>query len=118
MPPTSDTEAVELLKTAWKRLSERMIEHVEIIDIASTEELHERWKEFAPSNHITYRHKFDESWIAKYPRRSREAVWIPANDAVPCECFPLKFKNDLKRTQQEISSIAQYERGGPDPWTI
>ena len=116
--PTLDAEAVGLLKTAWMQLSNRMIEHVEIIDIASTKELHERWEQFAPSHHITCRQKFEESWIAKYPRRSREAVWILANDAVSCECFPLKFKNDLTRTQQEISSIAQYERGGPDPWTI
>lgn len=116
--PTSDAEAVGSLKTAWMQLSNRMIEHVEIIDIASTEELQERWKQFAPSHHITFRQNFDESWIAKYPRRSREAVWIPSNDAVVCECFPLKIEYDLKITQQEISSIAQYERGGPDPWTI
>ena len=41
--PSSDVDAVELLRTAWFEGSERVMEHIEIIDIANSNILTGRW---------------------------------------------------------------------------
>ena len=109
--PGSDTAAVELLRSAWMKRSERRMEHVEIIDIAPEEDLRERWKEFTPTHHFHARRVFDDSWMARWPRRSREAVFIPMSTGIPCPDFPLSGTNDLVELQAQVREIAKWEAG-------
>ena len=73
--PSLDAAAVELLKSSWTERSARKMEHVEIIDMDHEANLREQWKEFTPTGHFHARQNFDDSWIARWPRRSREAVY-------------------------------------------
>ena len=107
--PSSDAAAVELLRSAWMERSERRMEHVEIIDIAPEESLHERWKEFTPTHHFHARRDFDDSWMARWPRRSREAVFIPMSLGIPCPDFPLSGTKDLVELHAQVREIAKWE---------
>ena len=107
--PASDVDAVDLLKSAWMERSRREMEHVEIIDIAPRSELVDRWEEFTPTHHLHPRRHFDESWMARWPRRSREAVFIPMSTGMPCQDFPLSRTEDLARLQEEVLGIAKWE---------
>ena len=107
--PDSDQDAVALLKRAWMRRSGRKFEHVEVIDIDEESILYERWSPFTPTHHFHRRQNFQDSWIAKWPRRSREAVWFPMSEGMPCVEFPIKFNLDLKVLQKQAADIADYE---------
>lgn len=109
--PGSDAAAVELLRLAWMERSERKMEHVEIIDIAPEEDLHERWKAFTPTHHFHARRSFDDSWMARWPRRSREAVFIPMSMGIPCPDFPLSSTSDLVELRTQVRGIAEWEAG-------
>ena len=109
--PSSDAAAVELLKSSWTERSDRKMEHVEIIDIDHEANLREQWKEFTPTGHFHARKDFDDSWIARWPRRSREAVFVPMSSGIPCPDFPLCNTEDLIKLQAEAREIAQWEAG-------
>lgn len=108
--PTSDQEAVELLKKAWLGNSEREFEHVEVIDIISHEQLAERWEAFTPTNHLLARTAFKKSNLWRWPRRSCEALFYSMSKGDPCEEFPLIEISNLNELQNVIKKeIAYYE---------
>ena len=107
--PDSDRDAVELLKSAWMARSDRETEHVEIIDIVSERLLYKRWEAFTPTFHLQRRQNFSESWIAGWPRRSREAVWSFMSSGLPCQKFPLVSAKNLSQLQKQIRDIAKSE---------
>jgi hypothetical protein len=73
--PQSDVEAVDLLKKAWGRAGTRELEQVEMIDIKSEDELRETWDPFIVEHHYDAETSFYDSWIARHPRRSSDAIW-------------------------------------------
>lgn len=73
--PTTDVEAVKLLKDAWGDIEKRNLEETEIIDIRKEEDLVATWKPFIHTHHYTIRQSFYDSYIGKHPRRSGEALW-------------------------------------------
>jgi hypothetical protein len=73
--PTSDLEAVQLMKEAWGDTDDRNLEEVEVIDIKTDEELRHTWKDFIHSHHYRTVGNFYDSWIANHPRRTCEAMW-------------------------------------------
>ena len=73
--PQSDVEAIELLRKGWGRPETRELEQVEIIDIKSNDELRERWDAFILEHHYDTEMSFYDSWAARHPRRSCDAVW-------------------------------------------
>ena len=107
--PSSDAAAVNLLKSAWMERSGRTMEHVEIIDIVRDADLRERWKEFTPTHHFHARRAFDDSWMARWPRRSREAVFVPMSMGMPCPDFPLADTEDVVELQAQVREIAKWE---------
>lgn len=107
--PDSDRDAITLLKSAWMANSDREREHVEIIDIVSERLLYERWEAFTPTFHLQRRQNFSESWIAGWPRRSREATWSFMSSGLPCQKFPLVSANNLSQIHKQIRSIAKSE---------
>lgn len=107
--PSSDEDAVKLLESAWKKRSDRKLEHVEIVDIDNYSVLYEEWKSFTPTFHLHIRRCFFETFMANWPRRSREAVRFPMIEGIPCEAFPLRRANKLADIQKQATEIAQYE---------
>ncbi len=81
--PKSDVEAISLMKEGWGRTRERNLEQVEIIDIKSKEELYDTWRDFIYSNNYWTSTSFYESWIARHPRRSCDALWRWIMDVQP-----------------------------------
>lgn len=73
--PTSDVEAISLLKKGWGNPLDRSREQVEIIDRKDRDEkeLRNTWASLIHTHHYDIRKDFYESWIAKHPRRSVEA---------------------------------------------
>lgn len=71
--PNTDKEAVELMEIAWDR-ENRFIERVEVIDIKSKENLRQQWDPFIVRTYFDHCSAYYESRIARYPRRSCEAL--------------------------------------------
>ena len=107
--PTSDADAVELLRLAWTNRSKRTFEHIEIIDIVDQSTLHNRWSQFAPTHHYQVHNNFDQSRISRWPRRTAESLFYPMTEGMPCEDFPLPATDDLKELQEFAASIALHE---------
>jgi len=80
--PTSDLEAISLMKDAWGDVYSRELEEIEIIDIKDEEELRETWSDFIHTHHYTTCSNFYESFIPKHPRRTCEAMW---NQLMECK---------------------------------
>ena len=79
--PTTDVEAVALMKKAWGPVEKRSLEQIEIIDIKGEDELRESWKQFIHTGHCETKRSFYESYIARFPRRSGEAFKAQFMDA-------------------------------------
>ena len=107
--PTSDIEAVEILKKSWLEKSNRKFEHVKVIDTLESETLYERWKAFTPTLHLKPVSSFEESRLWSWPRRSCEALLFPMSQGMPCEAFPLPETDSLNELQNFIKEIARYE---------
>lgn len=109
--PRSDVAAMNLLRSAWVRRSDRKMEHVEMIDIEPEAKLYGRWKEFTPTGHFHARKDRNDSWITRWPRRSREAVFDAMSAGIPRQIFPLSDTEDLIELQAEVREVAQWETG-------
>jgi len=107
--PSSDKGAVELLRLAWLERSDRTLEHVEIIDRLDSTTLYDRWLLFNPSKKYRAKTTFQQSRLARWPRRSCESIWYPMRYGLPCEDFPLPPENNLIELQKVAADIAQYE---------
>ena len=83
--PTSDKEAVDLLKKAWGDKEKRQLEEISVIDIISEDEVLEKWKDFIYSHHYRYTNNFFDSYIGMFPRRSCETVFSTYSLNVPSD---------------------------------
>lgn len=81
--PTSDVEAITLMKEAWGPVEKRNLEEVEIIDTKPEAALEETWKDFKHTHHGHIIDSFYRSYIAQYPRRTCEALWSSCIDCNP-----------------------------------
>jgi hypothetical protein len=107
--PASDTEAVDLMKSAWNRAEQKLIERVEIIDLKSQDTLYGTWKPFISHHHYDCRSCFYQSFIAKYPRRSSEALYAPSVHGQPAEQFPIPRQSSFDELYAWLEPIAQSE---------
>jgi hypothetical protein len=73
--PTSDAEAVSMLKQAWGAVEDRKLEEIEIVDIRKEEDVLESWSQFIHTHHYSYHTSFFDTTLAKCPRRSCEATF-------------------------------------------
>ena len=107
--PTSDVDAIELLKRAWLTTNSRNMERIEIIDIAPQTLIHDRWSPFTPTLHYNVQTDFQESRIARWPRRTCESSFYPMTQGIPCEDFRLPNTDSLEELQTYAAVIAQHE---------
>lgn len=73
--PKSDVEAIRLLKEGWGDAINRKLEQTELIDIRDPDELREVWEPFIHTHHFEIHSLFEDSWFARHPRRTTDAVW-------------------------------------------
>jgi len=104
--PASDEDAVKLLRLAWFELSNRKLEHIEIINKSL---LYDQWSSFAPTSHYRVETNFEQSRLARWPRRSCESLVYPMTEGVPCEDFPLPATDNLGVLQEFAAHIARHE---------
>lgn len=83
--PSSDIEAVGLLKKAWGKKEDRQLEEVSVIDIIDEEEMLFKWKDFIYSHHYRYTNNFFDSYLGMFPRRSCETVFAMYSLNVPAD---------------------------------
>jgi hypothetical protein len=82
------------MKDAWGDVYSRELEEIEIIDIKDEDQLRETWSDFIHSHHYTTCNDFYESFIAKHPRRTCEAMW---NQLMECKFIS---DHDIPRNYQ------------------
>ena len=107
--PDSDIDAVNIMETAWRERGDRLVERVEIIDIESREVLYEKWKPFFFYHHYDVRRTFSESWIARYPRRSCEALYAPGIEGRPADQFPMPPNIGFGELYEWLLPVTGYE---------
>lgn len=107
--PASDADAVQLLQDSWFARSRREFEHMEVVDTAEGEVLERRWRRFTPTRHFRAFATFDQTSIARWPRRSCEAQLAAMSRGVPAANFPLFATTDLLSLQAEAAGIAAHE---------
>ncbi|MCC7477086.1 hypothetical protein IT575_01395 [bacterium] len=73
--PSTDIEAMELMKEAWGPVEEREFEETEIVDILPEDALYEKWSQFIMENHWRPASQFRDSILGRHPRRSCEAIY-------------------------------------------
>ncbi|MEA5015090.1 MAG: hypothetical protein VB099_11065 [Candidatus Limiplasma sp.] len=73
--PSTDKEAVKLLKKAWGNLEKRQLEEVSVIDVVSEKDILKRWEQFIHTHHYKYTNDFFYSYLGMFPRRSCETVF-------------------------------------------
>lgn len=104
--PTTDKEAIELLKKGWGDNNERAMEQTEIINRpgADHDKLRETWDPFIHTHHYDVLEGFYDSFIAKHPRRSIEAYWN--------QYWEAKFisNNPVPQTFASFDDIAKWYR--------
>lgn len=81
--PTSDLEAIDLLRKAWGKKEERQLEEVSVIDIIEEDEMLTKWDDFIYSHHYRYTNNFFDSYIGMFPRRSCETVFAMYSMNIP-----------------------------------
>ena len=87
-----------------------MLERVEIIDLKPREALYETWEPFISYHHYDCRSSFYETYVANYPRRSGEALFIPSTQGRAAEQFPVPRQADFADLYSWLEPIARYER--------
>ena len=107
--PATDKEAMDIFTKAWKVDDEesRPVERVEIIDIRDGEEIAEQWAPFAHFDHFDPCRSFFESWLARYPRRTIEALAHTGFDGHWVESIP--WAGNLKGVTESIAALVDAE---------
>jgi len=83
--PSSDVEAIKLLREGWGNRYQRSMEEIEVIDILDENILCERWDKFIHSHHYSTHKDFYSSSIAKFGRRSCDAQFDRVVHCIPLE---------------------------------
>lgn len=112
--PSSDKEAVALLKKAWGNLDKRSLEEVSVIDIVSEEEILDTWKDFIFTHHYNYSNDFFQSYLGMFPRRSCETVFAMFMLNVPPDSSK-GFRKDMSWTEIEdlVDQLTTEEQNTP-----
>lgn len=73
--PKSDIDAISILKDSWGNVKDRNIEEIEIIDIRDEDSVISSWDDFIHTHHYSYVTNFFDSYLAKFPRRTCDAIF-------------------------------------------
>ena len=115
--PRTDHRAKQLLRDAWhgsagspeNPSSIRHLSHVEIIDIATPNQLERNWQDFIPFGHSMLYETFWDSTIARWPRRTAEYKLAASIYGMPSEHLGPRRTQCLRELQDFHAEIAQTE---------
>jgi NAD-dependent SIR2 family protein deacetylase len=107
--PTTDQEAITIFRNAWKdEKSHKLVDRLEIIDVKGLDELGRQWGPFALfDDHYDVQRSFFQSWLARYPRRSCEAIFQSNGNGKVVE--PIEQSGKLEDLSVDITKLAEYE---------
>lgn len=113
--PSSDVEAVNLLKKAWGKKEDRQLEEVSVIDIIDETEMLKKWDEFIYSHHYRYTNNFFDSYLGMFPRRSCETVLAMYSFNIPADGRN-GFKPSMKWSEiyDLVNNLAVDEQNTPE----
>lgn len=84
--PSTDVEAISLMKGAYDRNLAKVLAEIHIIDLRRRRELRAQWSGFTVGLHYVIAKKLSQCWnFVNYPRRSCEAL---AQASLKCEPWP------------------------------
>lgn len=107
--PKTDVEAVALLKEGWGQSHNRELEQIELIDVKNEDTLLATWQDFIHTHHYQTTDNFYDSWIAKHPRRTCEAMW---NQLMECQFLddnPIPHDHDFDELLQWYKPLIDAE---------
>lgn len=107
--PTSDERAVALLEGAWNSSMPRELGHTEFVDIKAPELIHRTWRSFIFQDHYQTHPSLENTWIARYPRRSCEGLLIPSAEGGIAEEFRAPADVSLNELQAWAKDLGRYE---------
>jgi hypothetical protein len=106
--PTTDKEAMTIFTKAWKGEDRNKLpQRLEIIDVRDHNEIGQQWSSFAFSGHYDIHRSFYESLLARYPRRSCEALGHMSFDGKFVE--PITWAGNLSGLSDSIADLADHE---------
>jgi len=90
--PTSDVDAISIVKESWGPGFKREMEQVEFIDIKSEKDIIKTWKDILCRNHYDVTDNVYNTRLAKHPRRSCESLYqaVMRNHPYPARPIPKK----------------------------
>ena len=108
--PSTDLEAVDLLRSAWNG-KERKMEQFEVIDIKSEDDIRDTWNEFIFSHHYDHHSSFYDSWIPNHPRRTFESYYSTYMEGKWIESNPIPKDVSFEDLWQWFEELIKAEEG-------
>ena len=110
--PVTDGEARRLLGRAWS-LKDRRTDHLEVVDRVAQACLETRWRTFIPFSHLIACIQWEESSIARWPRRTSEWKQAASLEGKPAQRVGPCPAKSLETAVEWYSAIAEFE----EPWS-
>jgi len=107
--PKSDVEAKRLMKAPWSKNRTLDLAQIELVNLASEDQLLEDWKEFIVRNHYGLCVEYSDSWLSHYPRRSCEALAWATLQQDPWHEHPIPDTKDLRELQEWFRPLIEEE---------
>lgn len=109
--PTSDSEAISLLREAWGESNERKFEQIQIIGHSKgkEKEVRAKWDAFICDSHYDYLTDFFDSYIGQMPRRTCQALWDMTMELQPITSMQWKKNSSFEDVKQELMPLIQDE---------
>ncbi len=108
--PSTDIEAMELMKSAWNGGRDGSMEQIEIIDIESEDEVTKTWNGFIYSHHFDHFSNFYDSWIPNHPRRTYEAYFNQYWEAKFIDNNPIPVESSFDELWDWFGELIKYEQ--------
>lgn len=108
--PNMDVEAMDIIKEAWGLAAKREREEIEIIDIKPEDKLSETWADLIHSHHYRVVANFFDSWMAKHPRRTCDAMWAQLMDAKFVYENRVPIGTDMSSFRQSFEPLISAEK--------
>lgn len=114
--PTTDVEAIELMRSVWDKAYARDLADVELITKDNRADAKRRWDKFIVRDHCKVRDALGDTEISRFPRRSCEQFADASLGNRPWSEDPLPKTSNLRRLQDWIKPLVDQERRSEPPF--
>ena len=109
--PETDAKAVEAMYSVWRDNPHKELAQLEIIDVKPPEEMLSRWERFIVGDHVSPMRRFEDSWLARHPRRSCDSFADATLQNDPWRENPIPDIDDLHSLQTWVLPLIKEEIG-------